>query len=1093
MSNEPRAGTGLDPELLAAYIDQRLTPEQRRRVEAQLANDPDNYAVLVETMKAMDANLAPQSRVGDTRRWMIAAGALAAAAVIALAVWMSPAMMQRFRGQGVDPRFEKLYASVDVERPIEGRLTGGYRYAPLRPVTRGRGADDNLALLAAAGELQRVAQEQPSIETQHAAAVALLLTNRLDPAVALLEQIDSQTSNARYRSDLAAAYAARAEQTGRAEDWARSLGAAERAIALDPNLIEAWFNRALALEKMFLRSRAAEAWADYLRHDSASPWAGEAKTHVQTVPQSWEQRRQQLDATPQGGMAPDDLVASNPQLIREWIEETLLLRWATAVRGGRTTEGEAFLKQAEDNAVLVVKAQPRSSFMEVARAIRAATDQMRVAQAHLDYLEARRLYLHGAYANSADLYQRAYPELAAVRSPLARTCQLYVALLPYFRGELNQADANLSALEDEFRSADPVVEGRRRWMLGIIAVGQGRYEAAVSHYRTALADFESSNESEGIAGVHSAMSEVLRDLGDREWWQHLRRSTEYTPLVRIGRRDGILITGTQGTLAAGLPLVARHYQETALLNASNGGTPSMMFGAFQWMYAVMSRLGEHDAAAQTLARARHWVDAIPDEGLRKRQEAELWSLEAEARLTDDPSAARTVANTAITQFAAEGRTRRLPQLYLQLARANRRLNDSTGAKQAIDLGLAAAEQQRVDVREARLRQSYFEEKWTLVEEGVLQRLDDHDASAKESLAFLDKWRRPTLFHGPDSGGDLAALSTLPVRTAVISYAMLPRRLAIWVADSKEITRVSVDVERSSIERLIATLKARLATATSGDPRETIASVSRLLIDPIRDRIAGADQIAIVPDGVIGEVPFAALFWPGTSEPLLERASVFMIPSIGLAFQPHQSTRIHDVLVTAASHAVDDDLQALPGAVDEARAISAIYGPAHSDLRVDDLTVEDFLTLAPRADVIHIAAHAAVNPTLPHLSKLFLAPSAKRQSGALTAAEISALILRAHVVVLSACDAGSGLSTRSEGVIGLASAFLSAGANSVVSSLWTADDIQSVSFQSRFHQALHQGLSVAEALRDTQRWARADQKDSSRPWQWATWIVTQAHF
>ena len=55
MSSEPRAGMNLDPELLAAYIDQRLTPEQRAAVEAQLAKDPDSYAVLVESMKTVDA------------------------------------------------------------------------------------------------------------------------------------------------------------------------------------------------------------------------------------------------------------------------------------------------------------------------------------------------------------------------------------------------------------------------------------------------------------------------------------------------------------------------------------------------------------------------------------------------------------------------------------------------------------------------------------------------------------------------------------------------------------------------------------------------------------------------------------------------------------------------------------------------------------------------------------------------------------------------------------------------------------------------------------------------------------------------------
>lgn len=280
MNNEPKAGMNLDPELLAAYIDQRLSPEQRAAVEAGLATDPDSYAVLLETIRALDeipaARLAPKREVP---RWTIAAGILATAAALVLVARLEPDLLQRFRGERSDQRFEQLIAAVGGERSIEGRLSG-FGYAPLRPVTRGNSSDANLSLIAAAGELQRIARDRPSAENLHASAIGLLLAGETDQAIDLLERIDRQSASARYRSDLSAAYAARARQQGRAEDWARALDAAEGAVTLDQSLNEAWFNRALALQGVSQHERAAAAWRDYLQRDPNSAWAIESRTRA---------------------------------------------------------------------------------------------------------------------------------------------------------------------------------------------------------------------------------------------------------------------------------------------------------------------------------------------------------------------------------------------------------------------------------------------------------------------------------------------------------------------------------------------------------------------------------------------------------------------------------------------------------------------------------------------------------------------------------------------------------------------------------------------------------------------------------------------
>src|SRR5689334_918268 len=135
MSNEPKAGMSIDPELLAAYIDRRLSPEQRAAVEAQLAEDPDAYALLVATLNAQDALSVSEQTGSRPRRWRLVGGVLAAAAAIALLAWTMPAILGGLRGDRIDPAFERLVAAVGPQRYVEARLSGGFAYGPLRTIT----------------------------------------------------------------------------------------------------------------------------------------------------------------------------------------------------------------------------------------------------------------------------------------------------------------------------------------------------------------------------------------------------------------------------------------------------------------------------------------------------------------------------------------------------------------------------------------------------------------------------------------------------------------------------------------------------------------------------------------------------------------------------------------------------------------------------------------------------------------------------------------------------------------------------------------------------------------------------------------------
>lgn len=112
----------------------------------------------------------------------------------------------------------------------------------------------------------------------------------------------------------------------------------------------------------------------------------------------------------------------------------------------------------------------------------------------------------------------------------------------------------------------------------------------------------------------------------------------------------------------------------------------------------------------------------------------------------------------------------------------------------------------------------------------------------------------------------------------------------------------------------------------------------------------------------------------------------------------------------------------------------------------------------KSRVIHFAVHGASLPERPELSCIALSyeghyrrdmPASR--DGLLQLSEIQSLPLRAELVTLSACQTGLGAIFAGEGVVGLTSAFLTAGSNRVLASLWPVNDASTTFFMQHFYR------------------------------------------
>jgi len=257
------------------------------------------------------------------------------------------------------------------------------------------------------------------------------------------------------------------------------------------------------------------------------------------------------------------------------------------------------------------------------------------------------------------------------------------------------------------------------------------------------------------------------------------------------------------------------------------------------------------------------------------------------------------------------------------------------------------------------------------------------------------------------------------------------------------------------------------------------------------------RLCIAPDKALHRLPFAALRDP-TGHYLMQSHVLTGAPSAStLAYCLDKSKgkpAIADEQMLAVGNpqfSRDDfpDLPALPEAEREARVSASLYTHKVTLIGAEATKTRLFEALAS-CDVAHFSTHCLVNEKTPWLAALLLAgPSANKDEQLLPLNEFEKIgLLRARLVILSACQSGLGQYYRGEGIVSLVRPFLARGVPTVVASLWPVDSPATAMLMIDFHRARKQnGLLAADALRAAQ--LRMMQSDSfNHPYYWAPFVV-----
>jgi len=275
-------------------------------------------------------------------------------------------------------------------------------------------------------------------------------------------------------------------------------------------------------------------------------------------------------------------------------------------------------------------------------------------------------------------------------------------------------------------------------------------------------------------------------------------------------------------------------------------------------------------------------------------------------------------------------------------------------------------------------------------------------------------------------------------------------------------------------------------------KSALSALFDIIICPIENLLIGG-ELVFVPEGHLCLVPYAALMC--NSRYLCESFRIRAIPSLtSLKLITDCPADYHcktGALLVGDPWLQEIDyhgtkLEQLSFARDEVQMIGRIL---HSEPLIGrQATKDDVLKRLPSVALVHIAAHGRMET-----GEIALAPNPSRASRApvegdfmLTMRDVLSVQLRAKLVVLSCCHSARG-EIKAEGVVGIARAFLAAGARSVLVSLWAIDDEATLDFMKSFYQHLVKGKSAGESLNQAMKCMRESDKFSAVKY-WAPFVL-----
>jgi CHAT domain-containing protein/tetratricopeptide (TPR) repeat protein len=481
----------------------------------------------------------------------------------------------------------------------------------------------------------------------------------------------------------------------------------------------------------------------------------------------------------------------------------------------------------------------------------------------------------------------------------------------------------------------------------------------------------------------------------------------------------------------------------------------------------------------------------------------LYSLVTEAQISfgrHDPGTAKRLLREVVHN---SGTDLRLQAWALStLAGIDDQLNHSEDAKTHFKAAITSLEKERRSLGRDELKLSYPTRTKDIYSD-YIDFLIEH-GMADEAFRVAELQRASTLTDGlglnklQSQAFNVTEAERAAARLGhvILSYWIGRKRSYLWILlpnRSQLVVLPAEDRIRPLLERYHAHLVGASFDANdlgNADGQE----LYRILIGPVEQWIKPQSQVTIISDGELCGLNFETLlvsapkphYW--IEDVSVTNANSAFLLTLGMHSAVRRSTESSKTLLLIGNPQSPANYPALSHAGEEIRLVEKHFSPEQETvLSGQDATPVAYFKAKPENyALIHFVAHGTASRISPLDSAVVLSEDGTSYN--LYARDIARNRLNAKLVTISACDSAGNRIYSSEGLVGLSWAFLRAGAQRVIASLWEVNDASTPQFMDHLYSAMATGEDPESALRAAKLALLRSETVNRRPFYWAPFVL-----
>lgn len=302
-------------------------------------------------------------------------------------------------------------------------------------------------------------------------------------------------------------------------------------------------------------------------------------------------------------------------------------------------------------------------------------------------------------------------------------------------------------------------------------------------------------------------------------------------------------------------------------------------------------------------------------------------------------------------------------------------------------------------------------------------------------------------------------------------------------------------------------------AVEEDYLDTLFNSSKILYEnifkPIEDQLDLPQRLILIPDGVLGYIPFEILLREKPEDPAYFNQHRYLIKDYQISYG-YSATLLNRIKQKGASKNPKNLIAFAPefvgptkpvrGNIEQNRAgLGKLEYNIEEALSIKDIldadvydadlaTKEAFLQHANQYKIIHLSTHGKADDQQGDYSYLAFSKEPKDSSHKLLYnRELYLLSLESDLVVLSACETGIGTLKKGEGIISMARGFSYAGTRSIITSLWSVDDKKTMELMTSFYENIKDGMKKDRALHLAKLDFISNHTVDAHPFYWSAFI------